>query len=154
MPNDSGRSEPLHDRSERAKRDARRYEELVDRFDDDLGPRREEIEAWAARQQRLRKEWLEGPNERDRLMWARRERMRRLNAELSDERGGRVGGRRMSHDVEDRSDAVRDFQLAAQGAAVEFFAFPFRCLDFLIDSGRRFERSAERRRGSECDDLD
>ena len=134
-----GEEVPLRDRS-------RDYDDLVDRFDDDIGPGREEIEAWAARERRLRKEWLEGPSERDRVMWARRERMRRLD---------RFGGSTRARSAPpERSELLRDCQLAAEGAAVEFFAFPFRFLDYLIDSGRRVERSSARRRGGDPDDLD
>ena len=120
----------------------RDYDEVIDRFDDDIGPTPDEIEAWAERERRRRQSWVEGPTDRERLSWARHKRMRRLERDRVGEANWR----------EPRTRSGREFQLAAQGAAAEFLAFPFRLFDLLVESGRQFER-APRRRPDLDDDL-
>lgn len=118
------------------------YDEIIDRFDDDLGPSPDDIEAWAAREHRRRQEWVNGPTERERLMWARRERLRRIERETRDSACGpsRPDPGRTS------SQSAREFQLAAQGAAAELLSFPFRLFDAFVASGRDVERASSRPR--------
>jgi hypothetical protein len=150
MADEAVRTDPGGSRGERSTREdrRRRYDEILDRFDDDIGPGREEVDAWAARERRHRREWIEGPTERDRVMWARRERGRRLEREIGATR--RAGPPRASVPT-----LTRELALAAEGAAVEFFTFPFRFFDFLVESGRRFEERSRARRsdGDFEDDL-
>jgi hypothetical protein len=142
-----GRNEPSDRSGGREQRARERYHDLIDRFDDDIGPGPEEVDAWAARERRRRQEWVSGPSERDRLMWARRERMRRLGHGMFAE------GRSRDESRFRACRSGRELQVAAQGAAVELLSFPFRLFDLLVESGRQSERPTGRPSDFD-DDLD
>ena len=76
-----------------------------------------------------------------------RERMRRLG------RGMFAEGRSRDESRFRASRSAREFQLAAQGAAVELLSFPFRLFDLLVESGRQSERPTGRPSDFD-DDLD
>ena len=59
--------------------EAERNDNEADEFD--IGPTEQEINAWAAREQKRREAWLAGPTDAERRDWARRERQRRSSRE-------------------------------------------------------------------------
>jgi hypothetical protein len=115
-----------------------------------------EISAWAERERKRRKEWLEGPSEEEKRAWARNERRRRvLDYRLGTELGldidiaeGRKIADRFSHDA----------TLALAGVASRLFEAPYRLLGGLMREGREWEDEyhspPRRRRRVRLDDED
>ena len=116
---------------------------------DPLEPTQAEIDAWVARERARRQAWLNGPDEEERMAYARRLRHRRL-ADAFDE-----GESVIQEKVRLGVRYGRESQLAAEGAMTLFYRWSRRTMAELIRAGREWEEETSlpnRRRRVSIDD--
>ena len=101
-----------------------------------IDPSDEEIEAWAAREQRRRVQWLAGPTREQAALWASRERQRRIGGADYTRTPLRPG----IAPAQLMLDATRNLRLAAEGAlSLLFRSSPRNAFDYLVQAGREWE---------------
>ena len=115
-----------------------------------LDPTPEEIDAWAQRERKRREEWLQGPDDDERVAFARRVRQRRIARLYRDP--GEIDAFELAREM---ARYPREAQLAAEGAMSLLWRwYRHRMADF-VEAGREWEEGSAkpaRRRRVRLDD--